>query len=81
MQLVGVDAVRHRDASNRCPGLPAGFDGALLEFETVSPSGRNMVSVKIKRAPTSVRLTKRRRFATPVQDGLARTLTFYLRAR
>ena len=75
MQLVGVNAVGHRHARNRCTRLPAGFNGALLEFETVGPSGRHIVSAKIRRTPTSVRLTKRRRFSTSVQDGFPRTLT------
>ena len=75
MQLVGVDAVGHRHARNRGSGLPAGFNGALLEFETVGPSGGHIVSAKIKRTPTSVRLTKRLRFSTSVQDGVPRTLT------
>ena len=56
--------------------MPAGLNGALLEFETVGPSGRHIVSAKNKRTPTSVRLTKRRRFPTLIQDGVPRTLTF-----
>ena len=47
MQLVGVNAVGHRHARNRCTRLPAGFNCALLEFETVGPSGRHIVSAKI----------------------------------
>ena len=43
MQLVGVNAVGHRHARNRCTRLPAGFNCALLEFETVGPSGRYIV--------------------------------------
>ena len=67
--------MRHRHTGNRCAGLLAGFNGALLEFETVGPSGRHIVSAKNKRSPPSVRLIKRRRFSTSVQDGVHRTLT------
>ena len=75
MQLIGIDRVGHRHAGNRGAKLITGFDCAAFEFETVRSSGRHIVSIKIKRTPTSVRLTKLRRFQQSMTDGAARVLT------
>ena len=75
MPLIGVDRVGHRHAGNRGAKLITGFDCAALEFETVRSSGRHIVSIKIKRTPTSVRLIKLRRFQQSMTDGAVRGLT------